>query len=202
MRACLPDIGFGKDTRAFLVIARRHMATRSHTINVNLPRNAGFVFLPSCLSVPEQADLVTACLHETTTTATRSNLDTHYVAPPSGWWAEYVKSPDTVIQPRSREACGSNNDTNRFPEVRVQVDLPEMNQENFEKETCGTSLQDLEHIGKADPPPGENIVATPLHRLIRKLRWTIIGLEYHVSMYPSILPELSTYRSLPAYLPT
>lgn len=34
---------------------------------------------------------------------------------------------------------------------------------------------------KMDPTPSDTVKALPVCELIRKMRWTILGLEYHVS---------------------
>lgn len=124
--------------------------------------------------MPEQHRLIRACLHETTTPKSRSNLDTHYVVPPNGWWNTYTHDPDCIIQPRYDKLQPSVETQHAKNEKRIQVDLPEMNEKTF--------LRDVEKKDtKADPVPSDSVKPTPLKDLIRKLRWTIIGLEYHVS---------------------
>ena len=39
---------------------------------------------------------------------------------------------------------------------------------------------------KDDPAPGESVQPSQLRILIRRLRWTILGLEYHVRLCQAI----------------
>ncbi|CAD6565018.1 MAG: hypothetical protein CYPHOPRED_005025 [Cyphobasidiales sp. Tagirdzhanova-0007] len=135
----------------------------------------GLILLPGYLSIPEQQSLITACLHETTGPACRTNLDTHYNAPSEGWWKLFTTCSEQVIQPRNAKrtnACAefANWKVHINGNKRVQVDLPAMNTESFGEEA---------KQAKTEAQPSESVEPAPIGSLIRKLRWAIIGVEYH-----------------------
>ena len=54
--------------------------------------------------------------------------------------------------------------------------------------TAASFVADLKggSVRKNDPEPGESVQPSVLQTLIRRLRWTILGLEYHVRfLYPT-----------------
>ena len=116
-----------------------------------------------------------ACLKETTGPECRTNLDTHYLAPSEGWWDLYSKAPDQIIQPCFDKRTGDISKPVIIDEVvnkRVQVDVPAMDKEAFGR---------ISEHDKIDPVASEHTKPACVRDLIRKLRWTNIGLEYHVS---------------------
>lgn len=137
------------------------------------PDKPGLVFLPGHLKIPEQRDLISACLTETTGPASRTNLDTHYVPPVEGWWSAFVSAPERVIQPRTVKTSSDVVAPECPPTKRLQVDLPPMTAASFAADLQRGSMR------KDDPAPGESVQPSQLRMLIRRLRWTILGLEYH-----------------------
>lgn len=140
--------------------------------------HAGLLFLPGYLNSQEQQQLIAAALNETTGPASRTNLDSHYQPPLEGWWSQYVSDSDTVISPKYT-GTSTPEFSERKVERRVAIDLEPMNEQAFHN--------DLKTL-KTDPAPSETVQPTALTSLIRKLRWSIIGLEYHVSDTSMLLP--------------
>lgn len=141
----------------------------SHTFTLPV---AGLIVLPGFLDVPQQQTLIAAALHETTGPASRTNLDSHYHPPQSGWWSRYVAEPSEIVETKAANA--STTVSAKPAGERVQVDLKPMDKTTFLKDQTTT---------KEEPLPSETVQALPVQALIRKLRWTIIGLEYHVSHF-------------------
>lgn len=152
----------------------------------------GLVYLPQYLSVEDQRKAIIGCLTEASGPESRTNLDTHYVSPPHGWWKTFCESPDRVLQPRSSfqmRPCRSEvseGPAQLSESRRVQTDLPPVDNSIHARE-----LADAEgNAKKADPPASETVRPAALKDLIRKLRWTILGLEYHAS---SAVSSLASY---------
>ena len=131
----------------------------------------GLIVLPGFLNASQQQTLIAAALHETTGPASRTNLDSHYYPPVNGWWKHYVEHPSSIVQTKAAASPTSSNTT--AATQRVQVDLKPMDKSTYIKDQIAV---------KEDPAPSDTVQAAPVESLIRKLRWTIIGLEYHVSL--------------------
>lgn len=132
----------------------------------------GLILLPGYLCLEEQAQLVRVCLNETTGSLGRTNLDTHYVPPADGWWAAYSRDSESVIKPRSRSA-DTTASTYEFQQKTKRLAVDE--------EPMTLQAQRSDTREKPDPQPGATVQEATLGELIRKLRWSIVGLEYHVS---------------------
>jgi alkylated DNA repair protein alkB family protein 1 len=126
------------------------------------------IFLPGYLNTSEQQELIVAALRETTGPASRTNLDSHYVPPQSGWWKKHIESPEEVIHTKSKGEYTHEPEADK----RVQIDLLPMSVDILRKS---------HEIKQDDPTPSESVKPAAVKDLIRKMRWTIIGLEYHVS---------------------
>ena len=138
--------------------SRRRRSTR-------LILRQGLVLLPGHLTSEEQASLVADCLNKTTGPACRTNLDTHYHTPPEGWWKAYCQDGGCIIEPRARPDHALVHQ-----QKRIAVDLAPMSKERQQEDISE----------KSDPEPGATVQHATLAVLIRKLRWSIVGLEYHV----------------------
>lgn len=127
--------------------------------------------LPGFLGVTAQQELILGALQETTGPASRTNLDSHYHPPPSGWWGQYVQAPQHIVQTKAATEGGTEGA--KTVSERVKIDLKPMDKSNFVADQA---------TQKEDPAPSTTVQPSPVEALIRKLRWTIIGLEYHASL--------------------
>lgn len=125
----------------------------------------GLIILPSFVSEGTQRDLIRWSLGEHARHPNETNLDAHYVLPPSGLWSTYLHSPEAIIQPRS-------------PSSRPQdLSGPRHLVSNTPASPATFSL--LKTTPK--PPPVPSIHAQPLSagELLPRLRWANIGWSYH-----------------------
>lgn len=170
---------------AVLLTAQVSPLMASHPVFCSLlfRTSIGLIVLPNFLHVAEQKHLITSALQETTGPASRTNLDSHYHPPSSGWWRQFVQEPQEIVQTR---AAGQTLPEDFRPTTqRVQVDLKPMDTSAYKQDQ--TTL-------KEDPVPSTTVRPLATQDLIRKLRWTIIGLEYHVRcIYLNNAPLLLTY---------
>ena len=71
--------------------------------------------------------------------------------------------------------------TDEPPQKRVAVDFAPMTKE----------MRELDTRQKTEPEAGASVQPAPLGELMRKLRWSIIGLEYHVRLAQAVTCLLS-----------
>lgn len=123
------------------------------------------MILPSFVSEDTQRDLIKWSLCEHARHPNETNLDAHYVLPPSGLWATFLHSPETIIQPHA-----SSLSTSDPPGPRHLVSNAPASPATF-------SL--LRSTPK--PPPAPSAHAQPLNaaELLPRLRWANIGWSYH-----------------------
>ena len=128
----------------------------------------GLVILPSFVSEDTQRDLIRWSLGEHARHPNETNLDAHYVLPPSGLWSTYLHSPEAIIQPRAPSSTISLPQDASGPRHLIS---------NTPASPATFSL--LKSTPK--PPPAPSIHVQPLSavELLPRLRWANIGWSYH-----------------------
>ncbi|KAF9457178.1 hypothetical protein BDZ94DRAFT_1176154 [Collybia nuda] len=155
------------DTVEYREIVLAGHATKGYTVS-QIP---GLVILPSFLSSEQQQDLVKWSLSEQARSPNETNLDTHYVLPSEGIWANWLccrndPSKDILIYPKA--LVTTSNPV--LPGPRQLVENTPANPHNFSA---------LASIPKPPQVPSPNVQAVFSSTLIPKLRWANIGWYYH-----------------------
>ena len=157
--------GFGTSVRRIALTDRR-----GHAVVFGCA--PGFVLLPGFLNAAEQRALIRACLRDALVPPNTTSLDPHYVLPAEGLWNQAERElvgqlKPTLIPPRaSADAPSRPVSTKREP-----VDLPPVltGDERRAERECSDN-----------PPPSANAQPSSAADLMRRLRWSNIGRQYHV----------------------
>ncbi|KAI9321266.1 hypothetical protein BX666DRAFT_2017334 [Dichotomocladium elegans] len=112
----------------------------------------GLIFIPNPFQDAGQRRLIRECLEEYTKAPNISNLDTHYEIPPQGLWAA---------------ACSQT--------VRGEMSLNDVVPRKSDK----VWQEEANQYEKRDPPPVETVPLLPPQELMRKMRWVMLGYQYH-----------------------
>ena len=126
------------------------------------------MILPSFVSEDTQRDLIKWSLCEHARHPNETNLDAHYVLPPSGLWATFLHSPETIIQPRSPSLTTSPLPDPPGPRHLVS---------NTPASPATFSL--LKSAPKPPPAPSAHPQPLTAAELLPRLRWANIGWSYH-----------------------
>lgn len=128
------------------------------------------MILPSFVSEDTQRSLIRWSLHEHARYPNETNLDTHYLIPPSGLWSTYLHSPETIIEPRAPPLATSPLSYASGPRHLIS---------NTPASPANFSLLK----GTPKPLPSPSPHAEPLNaaELLPRLRWANIGWSYHWS---------------------
>ncbi|RUP51662.1 hypothetical protein BC936DRAFT_146730 [Jimgerdemannia flammicorona] len=144
----------------------------------------GLVVIPNPFSPPAQRHLVRRCLRVHARHPNLSNLDTHYNMPPQGLW-ELVErewrgdlresDKDYFVSLKKIDTGGEDGDTMYNEEEEDyprQPDIPSSSSSNDSQHATTPTL-------KLDPLPSPTVPVLSPRQLIRKLRWTTLGYQYH-----------------------
>ncbi|KAL0092333.1 hypothetical protein J3Q64DRAFT_1807934 [Phycomyces blakesleeanus] len=162
-----------------------------------LKSSPGFIFIPNPFTPRAQRHLVKQCLSEYTLSPSTSNLDTHYVTPPNGFWNLYEREHLQDLKEGDADyfvakKAGFTGSEQRYDSSDSE-DENSNNKSNsisnfnntFEKETvptptaCSREFEPVQWQPKPDPPPAPSVPLLSPRELFRKMRWTTIGCHYH-----------------------
>ena len=126
------------------------------------------MILPSFVSEDTQRDLIKWSLCEHARHPNETNLDAHYVLPPSGLWATFLHSPETIIQPR-------------FPSLTTSplTDPPGPRHLVSNTPASPATFSLLKSTPKPPPAPSAHPQPLTAAELLPRLRWANIGWSYH-----------------------
>ncbi|KAI9021723.1 hypothetical protein CLU79DRAFT_702891 [Phycomyces nitens] len=152
-----------------------------------LKSSPGFVFIPNPFTPQAQRHLVKQCVSQYTLSPSTSNLDTHYVTPPNGFWDLYEREHIQDLKPgdadyfvpkkaessKSEQGYGSDSEEEQDNNTSLKKEVTPM------PTACSTEFQPIQMQPKPDPPPAPTVPLLSPCELFRKMRWTTIGCHYH-----------------------
>ncbi|KZV88848.1 hypothetical protein EXIGLDRAFT_678500 [Exidia glandulosa HHB12029] len=141
---------------------RRLYHRNAHVVD-NVP---GLVLLPSYVDHSTQRALVRWALSEHARAPNETNLDAHYLLPPSGLWQTLLTDPSSVIAPKHR----SDGAIHEREGPRQLVNNVAGGLDTF---------AELNAMPKLPPAPSPNAKAVTASSLLPRLRWANIGYSYH-----------------------
>jgi alkylated DNA repair protein alkB family protein 1 len=133
---------------------------------VKLDNHPGVFLLPGALTANGQRLLVQRLLTDTAKAPNACNLDTHYVIPECGLWAcfqEALKGQDVLIPAKHEVEAVDDVAEGKPPNGRRLID----------------DERNLDMSDKKPAPPSNTVKSEMASKLMRKLRWTNLGLLYH-----------------------
>ncbi|OAD78707.1 hypothetical protein PHYBLDRAFT_99020, partial [Phycomyces blakesleeanus NRRL 1555(-)] len=136
-----------------------------------LKSSPGFIFIPNPFTPRAQRHLVKQCLSEYTLSPSTSNLDTHYVTPPNGFWNLYEREHLQDLK---------EGDADYFVAKKAGFTGSEQRYDSIPTPTaCSREFEPVQWQPKPDPPPAPSVPLLSPRELFRKMRWTTIGCHYH-----------------------
>jgi alkylated DNA repair protein alkB family protein 1 len=128
------------------------------------------VLLPQFLCEDTQRELVRWALRDHARAPNITNLDTHYILPPSGLWNAHLFSPDLLIQPLS----------SMLPADATPLPPPSGPRTLIANTPASpATLAALAAQPKPLAPPSATVPSLHGSALLAKLRWANIGWFYH-----------------------
>ncbi|CAI2174970.1 19639_t:CDS:2 [Funneliformis geosporum] len=127
----------------------------------------GFIFIPNPFTPKAQKHIIKRCLRDFAKYPNKGNLDTHYLLPKEGLWNLH----ENIV----------NNDLNEnhpqyFIPLKASVIGP--TNDSFLNEEQGEQCSSFSQP-RPEPPPSSGVPILTSSQLIKKIRWTTLGYQYH-----------------------
>lgn len=128
--------------------------------------------IPNPFSPQAQRRFIRECLSVYARAPHTSNLDTHYQLPAEGLWQLYEREQRGEI---------SENDPEYYVprKPKKKTDDQPVQQQRRLLTACDENFRPDLNQPKPDPLPSETVPILPPSQLLKKMRWVMLGYQYH-----------------------
>ncbi|KAI8982605.1 hypothetical protein BDB01DRAFT_843449 [Pilobolus umbonatus] len=148
-----------------------------------LKKVPGLVVIPNAFTPKAQRYLIKQCLSVYSKPPNTSNLDTHYHMPQNGIWSLYEEQEEGELRPDDeryyvpKKTSTSSSTYSDSDSEDSSVDVNKTTCTNIT--ACSDDFQPIITGPKPDPPPAAGVPSLSPSEMVRKLRWVMLGFQYH-----------------------